>query len=395
MSYAVLHMQKIKMGGIRGIQNHNERLKESKTNLDIDYSKSHLNMDLMDPDDRTYYMRIKERINELNLNKAVRKDAVVACGFVCTSDKSFFEKLDQEEKNKFFKESYKFLKERYGEKNVIASKVHYDEVTPHLHCYIMPVTDDGRLSAKSIFTPKELRELQTEYHVHLKTHGFDLERGLEGSTNKHIEMTKFKLKTSYSELEKVSKSLDVLNLEYNKIKSEFNNYLETLSAKDNLKEQLDPYKEQFRNIVSPYKLKFENKIAESVFNKALDTALKDKIILEKSKIDELESFINSFINTYKENLEIINSSNLILKKYKVFEKENSRLESKIYRNENVIDDLKKENLDFKNRIRELSKTEKTFNLVEKYLQDTDQVKEVNEFIEKQRKTITRNYSFQR
>lgn len=55
----------------------------------------------------------------------------------------------------------------------------------------------------------------------------------------------------------------------------------------------------------------------------------------------------------------------------------------------------KKNLDFKNRIRELSKTEKTFNLVEKYLQDTDQVKEVNEFIEKQRKTITRNYSFQR
>lgn len=61
--------------------------------------------------------------------------------------------------------------------------------------------------------------------------------------------------------------------------------------------------------------------------------------MEKSKIDKVENFIDRFINIYKENLEMVNRSNLILKKYKVFEKENSRLESKVYRNENVIDNL--------------------------------------------------------
>lgn len=52
--------------------------------------------------------------------------------------------------------------------------------------------------------------------------------------------------------------------------------------------------------------------------------------MEKSKIDKLENFIDRFINIYKENLEMVNRSNLILKKYKVFEKENSRLESNVY-----------------------------------------------------------------
>ena len=88
MSYAVIHMQKLKAGGIRGIENHNERLKTSRTNPDIDYERSHLNKDLLAKDERTYYMRIKERIEELNLSKAIRKDAVMACGFICTSDRA-------------------------------------------------------------------------------------------------------------------------------------------------------------------------------------------------------------------------------------------------------------------------------------------------------------------
>ena len=195
MSYAVIHMQKFKMGGVRGIQNHNDRLKESHTNPDIDYEKSKLNKKLDNqPDDKTYYNRIRDRIKELDLPKAVRKDAVTMCGFICTSDKAFFEKLPQDQQEKFFQESYKFLKDRYGEKNIVAATVHYDETTPHMHYYMVPVTPDGRLSAKDIFTPTELKRLQTEYHQHLRNAGFELERG-KSSDRKHLSVQEFKHET--------------------------------------------------------------------------------------------------------------------------------------------------------------------------------------------------------
>ena len=39
-----------------------------------------------------------------------------------------------------------------GIENVINATVHMDEATPHMHLGIVPVTEDGRLSAKDIFT---------------------------------------------------------------------------------------------------------------------------------------------------------------------------------------------------------------------------------------------------
>jgi len=219
MSYAVIHMQKFKMGGVRGIQNHNDRLKESRTNPDIDYEKSKLNKKLdQQPDDKTYYNRIRDRINELNLPKAVRKDAVVMCGFICTSDKAFFEKLPQDQQEKFFQESYKFLKDRYGEKNIVAATVHYDETTPHMHYYMVPVTPDGRLSAKDIFTPAELKRLQTDYHQHMKNLGFDLERG-KPSDRKHLSVQELKQQTVEKAKAELKKEMEEVKASLTRLKS--------------------------------------------------------------------------------------------------------------------------------------------------------------------------------
>lgn len=197
MSYAVMHMQKLKAGGMRGIENHNERLKKSHTNPDINYDRSHLNQDLTPGDNRTYYRRVKERIEELQLSKAVRKDAVVCTGFICTSDSEFFRSLSGPETERFFAASLAFLEMRYGKKNVIAATIHHDETTPHLHTYIVPVTQDGRLSAKDIFNQKELRSLQSDYHRTMQDAGFRLERGqmAEETQRKHLSTQELKKET--------------------------------------------------------------------------------------------------------------------------------------------------------------------------------------------------------
>ena len=93
MSYLVLHMDKFKKEAVRGIQSHNERERESHSNPDIDYERSGHNYDLHEPAADNYAQAIQNRIDDLLLVKAVRKDAVCMCGLIVSSDSAFFEKL--------------------------------------------------------------------------------------------------------------------------------------------------------------------------------------------------------------------------------------------------------------------------------------------------------------
>ena len=97
MSYLVLHMDKFKKEAVRGIQSHNNRERESHSNPDIDYERSGHNYDLHESASGNYAEAIQNRIDDLLLVKAVRKDAVHMCGLIVSSDSAFFEKLPPEE----------------------------------------------------------------------------------------------------------------------------------------------------------------------------------------------------------------------------------------------------------------------------------------------------------
>ena len=42
----------------------------------------------------------------------------------------------------FFQDSYNFLEKLVGKENVIYAEVHYDEDTPHMHFYFMPIVNE-------------------------------------------------------------------------------------------------------------------------------------------------------------------------------------------------------------------------------------------------------------
>lgn len=205
MSYAVLHLQKLKQPAIKGIQIHNQREKESQTNGDIDDSKSHLNYDLVNHADIDYHEKINKRIDEgVTTGKAIRKDAVRVASFLVTSDKAFFDELSEREEKRFFESSYEFFCEKYGDKNIVYSTVHKDEKTPHMHVGFVPITENGRLSAKEFFGQKrQLVQLQDAFHEYIKRAGFDLERGVS-SDRKHVESAKYKALT-FKEMESKAK----------------------------------------------------------------------------------------------------------------------------------------------------------------------------------------------
>ncbi|RRD72422.1 MULTISPECIES: MobV family relaxase [unclassified Desulfovibrio] len=195
MSYLVFHMNKFKKEAVRGIQSHNTRERESHSNPDIDYSRSPGNYELIDGASPDYARAVQNRIDDLLLTKAVRRDAVHMCGLIVSSDREFFRKAGPEETRRFFEESKAFLTEFVGKENVISAMVHMDEKTPHMHFLHVPVTKDGRLNANSIYTRESLKILQTEFHRHLHSKGFDIQRGVEqepGAKKKHLDTREFK-----------------------------------------------------------------------------------------------------------------------------------------------------------------------------------------------------------
>ena len=180
LSYAVVRMQKMKSHDLKGIQFHNQRERDSKTNPDIDKEKSKENYDLVHDDKINYNEYVKEIIaSQKTGERKTRKDAVLVNELLVTSDREFFDKLNRDETRKFFRDSLHVFEERYGKENIAYATVHMDEKTPHMHVGVVPMRE-GRLQGKNIFNRQELLWLQDAFPQKMKQMGFKLERGQKG-----------------------------------------------------------------------------------------------------------------------------------------------------------------------------------------------------------------------
>ena len=207
MSYAVVRMQKMKSHDLKGIQFHNQRERESRTNSDIDKERSHENYDLVNDEPIDYNERVKEIIESQKVGtRKTRKDAVLVNELLVTSDRYFFERLEPDEQKRFFEESYKLFADRYGKQNIAYATVHVDEKTPHMHLGVVPMRD-GKLQGKNVFNRQELLWLQDKFPEHMQKLGFDLERGEKGSTREHLETREFKKQTLEKEIDFLEKNL--------------------------------------------------------------------------------------------------------------------------------------------------------------------------------------------
>lgn len=172
------------------IELENER-DESYTpdNPNIDLSRTRRNYHTVHRSER-YMDYINGRIATLPLKRKVRKDAVLMGAFVISSDGEFFNRLILSQQRRFFEDATEYFAERYGEENIISAVVHMDETTPHMHLNLVPIVD-RRLCAKELFTPKTLRELQSDFWEKVGKK-WNLERGKPGSQAKHKSVAEYK-----------------------------------------------------------------------------------------------------------------------------------------------------------------------------------------------------------
>ncbi|MCM0598446.1 MobV family relaxase [Periweissella fabalis] len=233
MSFAVARMTKLKADNLVGIGNHDQRKTTNHSNEDIDVSRSHLNYDLVAGRTNNFKTDIEAYINENKVSsRAVRKDAVLVNEWIITSDKVFFEQLDENDTRKYFETAKQYFANDYGDENIRYAVVHMDEKTPHMHMGIVPFDDDKKLSAKRIFNREALQRIQDELSQYLKENGFDVERGNKNKERKNLSVPEYKamreeLKKIETEKQETQARLADTQKEFDEIKPRSNKNIDS------------------------------------------------------------------------------------------------------------------------------------------------------------------------
>ncbi len=185
MSYAIIRVAKIKTAQQASAKTAHNYREHSLSNVDQD--APHPNREYLNAGKQDYGELAEQRISQV-VTRKVRADQVRAVEVIMTGSPEAFKRDENGRavdysKSKWAQDNLHFLQNKYGKKNVVSFTLHQDEKTPHVHAVIVPITPDGRLAAKELFTPQTLRELQTEYAQAMQAHG--MERGIEHSQTKH------------------------------------------------------------------------------------------------------------------------------------------------------------------------------------------------------------------
>ena len=161
-------------------------------NQDIDISRTHLNYNLAPMQANGQGGFIRERCSEVKMQN--RKDVNVMCSWVVTAPKE----IKEEETAQFFKETYKFLSERYGRDNIVSAYVHMDEVTPHIHFAFVPVVRDKKkdilkVSAKEAVDKWDLQKFHQDLSGYMENI-FGRDVGILNEATKEGNRTKEQLR---------------------------------------------------------------------------------------------------------------------------------------------------------------------------------------------------------
>lgn len=208
-SFAILRTAKLKsFGEIAGSGAHTWR---ERSTPNADPSRFALNESSGAGSSSELIDAVKERLKD----KTVRSNSVICIEYLMTASPETINTWSKEKQDQFFSDSVEWLKEQHGAENIVSWSIHRDETTPHLVAYVVPVTKDGRLSARDFLGGKKmLADMQTSYAQSVEKLG--LKRGLNGSKSKHKSVQKF-----YAEIESALRERKIPITEIEKIKTIF------------------------------------------------------------------------------------------------------------------------------------------------------------------------------
>lgn len=344
MSYAIVRNEKLTRAEVNGKGTHNDRKAKNHTNKDIDTTKTHLNY-YIKKNQLTYTKEFDKYLKENNVQVHLRSNSIIMCQMIFTSDQAFFDKIGEKETKRYFNECYKFIcsYKNLEEKNIISAVVHLDEGVPHMHLMFVPVVHtkdkDGndiyKICARDFWKGRDsYRKLQDAYFNHLKSKGFDLERGMfvEDTDRKHYTVEEYKKITNYENTKKVLKEMklelpevpDINDISKFSIKRDEKILKEIIKPKDDLIKEL--YKD---NLALNKELSKQAKVVDEAVKYQKE---RDKILADNKT---LHNQVENIKTEYKEKEFDLEWD--LKKQIKKLEKENSKLQKIIDKFYETID----------------------------------------------------------
>ena len=211
MGHAVLHLEKAK-GTDSRMSAHIERTVHPKN---ADRTRTHLNRELVQfPEGvRNRTQAIAHRIETAGIRRKVGTNQVKAIRVLLTGSNKDMKQMEADgQLDGWCNDSLQWLRETYGELNLVSAVLHMDEKTPHIHATIVPIvtgerrkakkeeqngkkkyrkksTQDVRLCADDVMARHKLKHYQDTYAQAMGKYG--LQRGIDGSLAKHISTMQY------------------------------------------------------------------------------------------------------------------------------------------------------------------------------------------------------------
>jgi len=123
-----------------------------------------------------------------------RPDSVLCLEVICSVSPDWAAKATPEQWEQWRSGCLTWMREEFGQDNVVFCVEHRDETTPHLSAFVTPIRPDGRLSA-SHWTGggskpgEKLSQMQDRHHEAVRKVG--LRRGIRGSRAQHQDVQRF------------------------------------------------------------------------------------------------------------------------------------------------------------------------------------------------------------
>ena len=189
MPHAIARIEKLNATNITSSALHTARfVKPPNANSDVDNIRF-----IGEGDKRPLKSAVVERIGE----QKIRKNAVLAVEMLLTASPEYFRPEEPERAGHYEPEKLvewqqtvrTWLNDEYGDR-IVRAELHLDESTPHIHAYLVPIDERGKLNCRGIFGGREKMSLfQDSYAAAMSPLG--LERGVRGSKAKHTSIKQY------------------------------------------------------------------------------------------------------------------------------------------------------------------------------------------------------------
>ena len=267
--FCIMRTEKRKRTDLGGIQKENTRTATEYNNR-VSPGMDIFNVTLKESND--WLQDINKEIQAAGAK--ARSNSVMALDTIYTASPDFFQGKTNAENDQFFQDCLKFHNDHFG--HIISAVVHYDETTPHLHIISVPLTQDGRLSARDVIGNKAKMSKTQDAFFEQVGRGYGLARGIhmDGQEKKqHISAQEHELREIKQEIAREKEHLEAIEHSEETARTRAQKYRQTVAE---LQKQVEVLQKERVEQHNSLKMLSASKINRQKELRALDYTLQEK-----------------------------------------------------------------------------------------------------------------------